>query len=349
MSAPRRTALATLVAVVLLAAPVVAAPDDASLIGLRVRGNVEHGKQKPAVILVPEEDATHVVVSLEREDGKKLDLRAGTVKAGREVVLEFDQPAGAHSYKAVVRGRWKRGKDIAFGFDFTATSLAPLFLDVTKKDVDLENARMRVKLSRDPGKVELEVIGDGGKVLDRVETEVRAAAGEPFDVSWKKTTATIEKISVRVHDRHGFWAGVDVLPFNIHIPHDEVEFEFGKADVRASEESKLTATLAQLRDALEKHGREIEIQLYIAGYTDTVGSPSANIELSDRRAKAIAGWFRGKGITIPIFYQGFGESALAVETPDDTPEARNRRALYILSAGLPIQGDALPFDRWKKL
>jgi hypothetical protein len=33
--------------------------------------------------------------------------------------------------------------------------------------------------------------------------------------------------------------------------------------------------------------------------------------------------------------RGFGEGALAVKTPDNTPEQRNRRAQYIVSSFAP--------------
>jgi outer membrane protein OmpA-like peptidoglycan-associated protein len=71
--------------------------------------------------------------------------------------------------------------------------------------------------------------------------------------------------------------------------------------------------------------------------------------LSERRARAIAAWFRRRGFTGPVSYQGFGETALAVPTPDETDEAANRRALYILAANPPPVSEQLPARAWKPL
>ena len=78
------------------------------------------------------------------------------------------------------------------------------------------------------------------------------------------------------------------------------------------------------------------MSLYIAGHTDTVGNASDNQRLSERRAQAIAGWFAAHGLRgLPIHVRGFGEGALAVKTPDNTPQQHNRRAQYIVSSFAP--------------
>ena len=69
---------------------------------------------------------------------------------------------------------------------------------------------------------------------------------------------------------------------------------------------------------------------------DTVGSAASNDKLSLNRAKAIASWFRKHGLSIPTFYRGAGERSLAVPTPDNTPNEKNRRAVYILSNRPPL-------------
>ena len=91
------------------------------------------------------------------------------------------------------------------------------------------------------------------------------------------------------------------------------------------------------------HGRmHPGITLFIAGHTDTVGSASANLKLSQERARSIAGWFRKRGVRLPISYEGFGETSLAVKTADNVDEARNRRADYVLSDGPPTLRRELP-------
>ena len=63
------------------------------------------------------------------------------------------------------------------------------------------------------------------------------------------------------------------------------------------------------------------ITLYIAGHTDTVGSPTHNFKLSQDRARSIASWFRKRGVD-PDLVQGFGETSLAVKTADNIDEVR---------------------------
>ena len=79
----------------------------------------------------------------------------------------------------------------------------------------------------------------------------------------------------------------------------------------------------------------MKLQLFVGGYTDTVGDIASNLQLSERRARAIASWFRAQGFERPIYYQGFGERGLTVQTADEVDEVQNRRAVYIAAAEPP--------------
>ncbi len=69
----------------------------------------------------------------------------------------------------------------------------------------------------------------------------------------------------------------------------------------------------------------------IEGHTDTVGSADVNKTLSQRRADAVVSYLTSKYQIDPARLQaiGMGEDGLAVSTPDNTPEARNRRVLVV--------------------
>ncbi len=333
------------------ASPPARADDDATALGIQVRNAVEFGKAQPALLFRPARPVESLTVTLARQgDAVTQTLTLGALKSGQERVAEFEQPVGAHSYEATLKGRWKGGKAIAFGFGFEAKSVQPLEITVSKADIDLEKRVVQVRLSRPAGEVRLEVFGDGGQRLAEVaKTFSGEPAGTRLAVSWPARGSVVERINIRGVDELGFWAGLELTPFMVHIPHDEVVFEFGKWDVRPSEEGKLRDSLQKLREALQRHGKEIQIQLYIAGYTDTVGSKSANLDLSHKRAQAIAAWFKRAGVGIDIFCQGFGEDVPAVATPDETAEERNRRAIYVLSAGPPAVTPAMPQARWQAL
>jgi outer membrane protein OmpA-like peptidoglycan-associated protein len=80
-----------------------------------------------------------------------------------------------------------------------------------------------------------------------------------------------------------------------------------------------------------------------------VGGNAFNRKLSMNRARAIAGYFKRRGLTIPIHFEGFGEEALLVQTPDNTNEEKNRRAEYIIAVQDPTLERAPFKPRWQKL
>jgi outer membrane protein OmpA-like peptidoglycan-associated protein len=129
-----------------------------------------------------------------------------------------------------------------------------------------------------------------------------------------------------------------IIPWSLSVPHEEVNFETDSDVIRPSEVPKLEASLALIKDAVSKHGDLGKITLFVAGHTDTVGTAEHNLTLSRKRARMIASWFKGRGLAIPILYEGIGESGLLVRTADQVDEPRNRRAEYILALAPPRLG-----------
>lgn len=215
--------------------------------------------------------------------------------------------------------------------------LPPLKVTIDKSDVDLDAHRLEVRISRDPRRVQIKVFGQSGDLLADEEHDVSGKrAGEPLVVTWTpRSDEAVAKIEVFGFDAHGYYSGVRIVPWSLWIPHEEVTFETNSATIRASEEPKLEASLEKIRSAVEKHGDLGPISLFVVGHTDTVGTTEHNKTLSRRRARAIAGWFRAHGLSVPIAYAGFGESALKVKTEDEVDEPRNRRADYVLSIEEP--------------
>jgi OOP family OmpA-OmpF porin len=65
----------------------------------------------------------------------------------------------------------------------------------------------------------------------------------------------------------------------------------------------------------------------VVGYTDTAGPEGYNQKLSEMRSQAVAKVFESQGIPASVILTtGKGQHDLAVPTPDDTPNAGNRRA-----------------------
>lgn len=214
-----------------------------------------------------------------------------------------------------------------------------LKIHITKNDVDLPNRTLHFKLNRAADSAEIKVYSpEGDLIAEKMEMYEGAAAGTRLAITWPELLDNADnfRLELKVTDTENYWVGWEIIRFYLEIPHEEVVFETGKWDIRPSEAPKLDAALVLLIDAIKKYGKLMRCQLYVAGHTDTVGKLADNRELSRKRARSIAKYFRHKGIRgIPIHVRGLGEESLAVDTGDSVSEERNRRAQYILSTFPP--------------
>ena len=226
-----------------------------------------------------------------------------------------------------------------------------LEVSIDRSKVDLVNHRLEVKLSRPAEKVRLKVIGESGATLAEVEQQFGgAAAGTALNVSWQPSSnEAVARIEVWGHDTSGFYAGVAILPWNVKVPHEEVNFQTDSDVIRASEVPKLEASFKKISEAVTKHKDLGPITLFIAGHTDTVGSAEYNMNLSRKRARAIGAWFNSQGLKVRIAYEGLGESSPLVKTADETDEPRNRRVDYILALEPPKLPTGTTTLSWKSL
>ena len=339
--------IAALLSLCCLLASATAAADASSRLGLSLQSTVS-GKDMPAILLEPAADVKSLNITLKRNDGKKQALSATNLPAGQKKELKIQQEPGRFNYDAHFDVKWVDGEKSDFDMRFTMTRVGKLDITIKPENVDLDARTMMFTMNNPAQRAELIVYGKNKKVLLTQTTDVAGAkAGSELTINWKDPTGDILYMDLKIYDIAGFWKGVRLTPFTISIPHDDVEFDFGKWNIKASEEHKLKATMDQIKKNLQEHGTLLTLKLYVAGYTDTVGSKQSNKTLSNNRARSIAQWFRRNGLKIPIFYQGFGEDVLAKGTPDETPEPANRRALYILSSQAPSQSGQIPEDKWK--
>jgi outer membrane protein OmpA-like peptidoglycan-associated protein len=164
---------------------------------------------------------------------------------------------------------------------------------------------------------------------------------------WAATSGEAIRITVTAWDEHELPARLELSPWSYDLPHEDVVFQSGSAEITLLEAPKLEATYGDLEQVLARYGAVVEVRLFVAGFTDTVGSATSNQTLSEARARAIAAWFRERGFTGRIDYQGFGEAVPKVPCADETPEERNRRALYLLAAEAPPLSTGLPRSDWR--
>jgi len=227
----------------------------------------------------------------------------------------------------------------------------PLRLSIDRSKVDLKQHRLEIVLSREAVKLTLEVTGDSGAVLTDEEVDLTGKpAGVPIPVTWSPASEEpAARIELRAADAFGYWATAWLLPWSVSIPHREVLFKTGSWRIEDAEKPKLEESFAQIADAVARHQELGTVVLFVAGHTDTVGRPADNFKLSRERARAIAGWFRDRGLRVPIAYEGFGESALLVKTGDEVDEPRNRRADYILAFEEPVIAAVGFRPAWQRL
>jgi outer membrane protein OmpA-like peptidoglycan-associated protein len=221
---------------------------------------------------------------------------------------------------------------------------------IDKSKVDLKEHRLEVKMNHVAAKVTIKVFDESGAVLaDQQQGFEGTAAGSPLIVTWSPSSdATVGRIEVFGYDEDGAYKGIAITPWAISIPHEEVNFRRDSAEIDDPEKPKLEASFTKVAEAILSHKDLGRISLFIAGHTDSVGTAAYNLQLSRARAQAIAGWFRKRGLKIPIAFEGFGESALLVKTSDEVDEPRNRRVDYILSVDEPAFKTSGFRPAWKR-
>lgn len=273
---------------------------------------------------------------------------SGGIRPGQPVVLELSGlPRGAHDCQGAITLRADDGSEGQMPLSLAVEVLPPLSLSVDRSELDLEGRRMTLRADRALSRYELEVLGEGGAVIGRGGGELMGLS-DP-ELTWEQTGAEALKIDITAWDTRQLAGRLELSPWSYNIPHEDVIFETGSDVITAAEAPKMEAAWAELQGVLARYGDVVEVRLYVAGYTDTVGDPASNQALSERRARSIAAWFRARGFAGQVSYQGFGESVLAVGTEDEVDEPRNRRALYILAAEAPPTGGELPRGDWRPL
>jgi outer membrane protein OmpA-like peptidoglycan-associated protein len=334
--------------------------------------------EQPRVTFVASEPLAGLSVELQDDAGRETRARFGATAKGTARTVLLPAEPGRRRYTGrvlVTRGGQTRSRgepdgsagrepsrgvrdpprvlQTTFPLTFEAVVAPRLEIQIDKARVDVAARRLQARFSRPAARAELKVVAaTGGEPVAEAQQDLGGRpAGEPLDLTWPAPASGVEvgRIDLRLYDTDGFYAGVSLYPWSVHIPHEEVGFATDSASIDAAEEPKLAASLRKIADALARHRELGPIKLYIAGHTDTVGADAYNLELSNRRARAIATWFRRHGLRLPVLFEGFGEHALLVGTPDQTGEARNRRVDYILAVEDPALKATRFRPRWKAL
>lgn len=311
-------------------------------IGVDVRIRSAGGDEMPALTLTAQKAVRNVVVVVTRVGGDERTFKIPNLGAQESKLVTWPQEAGRAYYRASITYSGQREPS---EIRFSAAVAADFDLFVEPEDVDLEAGTIAFRADGPVDKVRFWIYGEGGREIFRRELHMNLPSGRPKGLKFEPITEPVVQVKLVAYDAEEFTHELTFTPYVVEIPHDELAFEFGKADVQNSETPKLERTLVETRKALDKVGKSLKFRLYIAGYTDTVGGHDYNLDLSHRRAKTVAEWLKSHGLPIPVCSRGFGESVLAVQTPDETAEPANRISRYVLAAQAPM-GKDFPGGGW---
>jgi hypothetical protein len=308
----------------------------------------QEGQAPPAFIVKPRIPLDDLTVEV--RCGTTTAQRTGAVRPGQDIRLELAVSRGQHRCTGRLAIRSPDGDEGEMPLNFSVTMHAPLKVTVPRESVDLSGRTLSVTLDRPAREVKVEVVGPGGGIIGHGHNGAGPfGVGQAVPLTWTDSGDEVIQLRVVGTDVDGFWGQVDLSPWAYEVPHEDVVFESGKSIVRTEEVHKLEDALVEVDKIVAKYGAVAKINLYVAGYTDTVGPADSNSTLSRARARAIAQWFKDQGFSHPVFFQGFGEQGLAVSTPDNTDEPANRRAAYIVAAEIPPTSGAIPARNWTGL
>ncbi len=345
-----RLAAAALCAALLGSAAPARAQVSGDDLGFSLISKARASQGKPMLIFHPQVAVAALAATCKRSDGQVVTIPVGPIRAGGEKRVVVPQGKGVFKYQCTLAG--KAGgvsfKDFALEFEVFVGEIPKITM--TAEEVDEERRQLTLRMSEPAGKVELDILGDDGIPIDNVVQKFAGEApGTPLVLKWtQKDNQVMGRFALRAYDPAGYYSGIESVTF-VDIPHEDVVFESGKWDVLPSEEKKLEAPLTRIAEELKKVQGVLQVNLYIGGYTDTVGKGEDNDALSHKRATAIANWFAKKGLQTSILAQGFGERVLKVPTPDNTDEIRNRRASYVLSTQPPPAARGFPSRNWHRV
>ena len=106
----------------------------------------------------------------------------------------------------------------------------------------------------------------------------------------------------------------------------DAAFDFGKAGLR----SVFAVRLAQVV------GPYLQQAVRVSGYTDNVGAPAFNLDLSQRRARAIAEVLREQGVSdAQLTVNGYGEDNPVASNATEAGRRLNRRVELLFTAEAP--------------
>ncbi len=319
----------------------------ADAIELEVISKGQEGQSLPALIVVANVAVDRLDVKV--DCGGASATLGGGADPGARLRMDLSPLPGITNCTGSLSATFADGGSGEMPLSFQVQVLPPMTLEVPHDRVDLAAGRLQVRADRDTTAIKVEAFGlDGGRIGSGEGPG--GAAGQLVGASWSPTASEVLRLTITATDSSGFWSAQEVCPWYYEIPHEDVAFDTGKWAVQHIETPKLVSAKSEIDAVLVKYSQsDVVMKLYVAGYTDRVGSAESNMMLSRRRAEAIADWFVQAGFGGEVWYQGFGETGNLIATADEVAEPHNRRAAYVVSAQPPPRSAQMPAGDWKRL
>lgn len=342
-------AVAALVASALLPAGLPGAPGQVLAQELPLAFQWQIAGNEVILVIEADDEVEDAGIELRVGRGRATRFERAFLAAGSRWEERIPAPNTTTTYQVRIDGVFA-GERGSLTHSFEVPVYASLDFDVDETQWDPAVNRMVISMNQPADRVELEVRGeDGGILAERIIRFNGEAPGTPLEVTWTARTGRVLTIDIKAYSRTGAWMSRQYIPWAVEFDAVHVNFASGSADIPESDFAMLEGRLAEVRATADRVRAFVQVQLYVAGYTDTVGGGPANQTLSEARARSLGAFFRARGFTDPVFFQGFGEDGQAVPTADNVDEPANRRAIFILSTRAPGVSADLPRGSWRSL
>lgn len=320
---------------------------------------------RPTLSLTAEQAVSDLRIDVEPDtsDGKPAETSPQSFKekklaAGKKVTFPIGSgKTGATRWHGMIQCQvggklWKRSID----FETDVSTRLEIRFDPNyySKHINLAEHYVEVQFSAPASRGEITVTADDGSDVGNGQaTFSDEAPGSWLRLSWtpraaKNPESVVLRLAIKLYDATGNFGTIDLYPWAVSVPHVDVNFETASFEISDGERAKLDESLGKINGVLDRVERTLlsfaergivasppRPKLYVNGHTDTVGGDPENLTLSRNRARAIATYFHTHGFKMPTFFAGCGERQPRIKTPDNTDEARNRRADYTLALESP--------------
>jgi outer membrane protein OmpA-like peptidoglycan-associated protein len=203
-----------------------------------------------------------------------------------------------------------------------------LTLSTSKKSNDVKQgvslAREAIQAFEDARVLSMSRAATEREASTQAKLKEQTARAEDAEVVIRKATEKAKEIRAdMLKQLNGVFPTVDTYQ-GLMMQLGGINFETGKADLTPAAREKLSL----LAGMLSAHpGLMLDIQ----GYTDNVGSPEANLSLSEARAASLRDFLEAKGIVADKMWAiGFGQEDPIASNDNADGRAKNRRAEIIV-------------------